>query len=404
MLPKSKPLGPDALYAGTIKQKPEMPDFDPQRPQATREPNRLNRLRSVLTANWLRTAWIGLGVLFFVMVVIPGALLIYRSSGIGDQQQANQQQANQQQANQQQANQQQANQQQEAQQEENGKITFGRLTSDTGSTIYEMNADGTGVTKVTDPSLDILSPAISPTGEKIAFVTNPPNDLYVMNADGTDLTHIFHQQGPLGLEGGPVFSPDGKRIAFLMYPPAGAGTEIYVMNADGTDLTRLTKMEGDESGLVWSPNGTKISFVNTRSESEEATAIASAQISTTSQAYEMNADGTALKKISSTPRPGVEGVPSSPDCKKIAFLRDNDIYVRNPDGQEVQITDDANVYVDPVLSPDCKWIAFTADRTLDKPGQELNTYREIYVIDADGTDLTRLTKGHTDYVLGWRSG
>ena len=46
--------------------------------------SRLNRLRSVLTANWLRTTWIGLGVLFFVMVVVPGALLIYQYSGIGD--------------------------------------------------------------------------------------------------------------------------------------------------------------------------------------------------------------------------------------------------------------------------------------------------------------------------------
>jgi hypothetical protein len=46
--------------------------------------SRLNRLRTVLTANWLRTAWIGLAVLFFVMVVVPGALLIYHYSGIGD--------------------------------------------------------------------------------------------------------------------------------------------------------------------------------------------------------------------------------------------------------------------------------------------------------------------------------
>ena len=46
--------------------------------------SRLNRLRTVLTANWLRTAWIGLGVLFFVMVVVPGAVLIYQYSGTGD--------------------------------------------------------------------------------------------------------------------------------------------------------------------------------------------------------------------------------------------------------------------------------------------------------------------------------
>jgi hypothetical protein len=45
---------------------------------------RLNRLRTVLVANWLRTAWIALGVFVFVMVVVPGALLIYQYSGIGD--------------------------------------------------------------------------------------------------------------------------------------------------------------------------------------------------------------------------------------------------------------------------------------------------------------------------------
>jgi hypothetical protein len=46
----------------------------------------LNRFRTVWTATskGLRMAWIGLGVLFFVMVVVPGALLIYQYSGIGD--------------------------------------------------------------------------------------------------------------------------------------------------------------------------------------------------------------------------------------------------------------------------------------------------------------------------------
>jgi Tol biopolymer transport system component len=286
----------------------------------------------------------------------------------------------------------------------NGKITFFRGTGD-GSNIYEMNADGTGVTSVTDPSLAPLSLAISPDGEKIAFVNNPPDDLYVMNADGTDLTHIFHQQGPLGLEGNPVFSPDGKRIAFVMYPSGSVvDTEIYVINTDGTGLTRITTMEGDESDLIWSRNGTKMFFVNSRSQGGRR--------EPKSQAYEMNADGSGLTKISNTPQPGVEGVPSSPpDCKKVAFLRndmyagDTDIYVRYPDGREVQITDDPPVYANPVLSPDCKWIAFTLDRTPEhEPGQYQKTYNEIYVITADGTGRkTRLTKGHVDHVLVWRS-
>jgi hypothetical protein len=37
-----------------------------------------------MLANWLRTALIGVGSFFFVMVVVPGGLLIYQSSGVSD--------------------------------------------------------------------------------------------------------------------------------------------------------------------------------------------------------------------------------------------------------------------------------------------------------------------------------
>ena len=44
----------------------------------------LGEYLDVLMANWRCTAWIGVGVMFFVMVVVPGALLVYQYSGIGD--------------------------------------------------------------------------------------------------------------------------------------------------------------------------------------------------------------------------------------------------------------------------------------------------------------------------------
>jgi hypothetical protein len=82
-----------------MKQNPQMPDFDTQTPQEPNEPNRLrtllsahkhrilsiaNELRTLMLANWLRTALIGVGSFFFVMVVVPGGLLIYQSSGVSD--------------------------------------------------------------------------------------------------------------------------------------------------------------------------------------------------------------------------------------------------------------------------------------------------------------------------------
>jgi Tol biopolymer transport system component len=55
-----------------------------------------------------------------------------------------------------------------------------------------MNADGTGVKRLTDDPGDDLLPAWSPDGTKIAFVrgvgTNP--DIYVMNADGTGASQL----------------------------------------------------------------------------------------------------------------------------------------------------------------------------------------------------------------------
>jgi hypothetical protein len=78
-----------------------MPDFNSQRPQ---EPNTLNdRLRTLILANWVRIVLISLGLFFFVMVVVPGGLLIYQYSGIGDKQQADQERADQERADQQQA-------------------------------------------------------------------------------------------------------------------------------------------------------------------------------------------------------------------------------------------------------------------------------------------------------------
>ena len=78
----------------------------------------------------------------------------------------------------------------------NGKITFLRTLGVTS--IYEMNADGTGVTRVTDPSVNILQANMSPNGKKIAFIRSDTYDLYVMNADGTSLTRIYGALRRLG--------------------------------------------------------------------------------------------------------------------------------------------------------------------------------------------------------------
>ena len=62
---------------------------------------------------------------------------------------------------------------------------------------------------------------------------------------------------------------------------------------------------------------------------------------------------------------------------------DNEIYVMNPDGTNVtKLTINTASDVSPAWFPDCKKIAFSSDRDGDK---------EIYVMDTDGTNVVQLT-------------
>ncbi|MGB9723151.1 MAG: TolB family protein, partial [Chloroflexia bacterium] len=72
--------------------------------------------------------------------------------------------------------------------------------------------------------------------------------IYVMNADGSGVTRLTNH--PAG-DKHPAWSPDGKKIAFQS--ERSGGTDIYVMNADGSGVTRLTNHPAYDGEPSWSP-------------------------------------------------------------------------------------------------------------------------------------------------------
>ncbi len=112
------------------------------------------------------------------------------------------------------------------------------------------------------------SPAISPSGDKIAFISDRSGffSVYLMSAtDGSDVKELVEGQQTNDFEElhlltpGLTWSPDGRKIALAV--KAGASDAVFLIDAESGARERLPiEMDGIFS-VEWSPDGNRIAFV-----------------------------------------------------------------------------------------------------------------------------------------------
>ena len=123
------------------------------------------------------------------------------------------------------------------------------------------DADGYNPQRVAGSPEPLVSPAWSPDGRKLAYVSfeRGNSSIYVQDvASGArELVASFR-----GINSGPAFSPDGSRLALTL--SKGGSPEIYVMDLGSKALRQVTNQIGIDTAAAWSPDGASIYFTSDR--------------------------------------------------------------------------------------------------------------------------------------------
>ena len=124
------------------------------------------------------------------------------------------------------------------------------------------DADGENPRVVLESQQPVMSPAWSPDGEWLAYVSfeNKKSTIYVQQVRTGERRQVSAR---VGITGAPSWSPDGQKLALTLGGSNG-NPDIYVLDLATQQLTRVTDDPSIDTEPAWTPDGRALYFTSDR--------------------------------------------------------------------------------------------------------------------------------------------
>ena len=138
--------------------------------------------------------------------------------------------------------------------------------------LFVADSDGANQQRILEYRYPIMSPAWSPDGQWLAYVSfeSKHSAVYVQLVRSGERRLVSARAG---VNGAPAWSPDGKRLA-LTLGGGGGNPDIYVLDLASQALLRLTDDPAIDTEPEWAPDGKSLYFTSDRAGSPQIYQIA----------------------------------------------------------------------------------------------------------------------------------